>query len=192
MRGVDKLSYDFGKINAGLKKDRLGKAVKQLAKNIERVMLGTMPIDRVGEGKDPVIFPVIVVHDALYSAPGLNYWVHYWMEEELDKVKRTIGKDTYDRVKQYPVTVLEIDSLILYQQHLRRGELDLVGLLKGFNAEVQYGKRGFLTAMEADTYARKSVLPFAKFVADEVHRRKLVIDQRHIEAILIKYGIRQK
>lgn len=189
IKGEYKISYDFTKIEPELYKDRLGKAVKQLATNMGRIMTNSLPLDKNYDPKEVTVFPVIIVHDALYTAPGLNYHVHYWLEDELIKIRTEIGVEKFNAVRIYPVTIVEIDTLILYQHHLKNKQLDLIDILEDFHRMVRYGWRGFKNRQEAERYANQSLLPFSEFIRDRAYRSNIILNTNHIDDLLLKFGL---
>lgn len=86
-------------------------AILQLKSNIERLILKKMPFDMNYKPKSLCIYPIIIVHNQFGNVPGLNNLVNYWFQIELDELKQR-GFNT-DKIR--PVTLIDIDSLILYQ-----------------------------------------------------------------------------
>ena len=141
--GSSKLSYDFDIIEGELKKDgRLGKAVKQLKRNIERTVLAAC----FRYSYDPLqvkIFPVIIVHDSLYSTPSLNYWVNKWLTDEIAILQQENAFPGFDYSGISAVTIIEIDTLILYLHHFQTHQLNLIPLLELSSAcEIRFKRSG--------------------------------------------------
>jgi hypothetical protein len=190
MTGEEKLSYDFNTIEGGLKKDgRLLKAVVQLAKNIQRCIDKQIPLDKAYSVEEMSILPVIIVHDSLYGAPGLNFWVHYWLKDELDKLKADPKYSSFDFSRIRPLTILEIDTLILYQELFQSGQFDLIYLIRKFHGHVRYEAVGHLPPNEVETHAKMSAISFSEFVRDYAHSKKVEIDFTIISKKLNQFGI---
>lgn len=198
MPGTAKLSYDIDEIEKLLKtdgsntvppkRDRLGKAVIQIAENIERVIAETIPGDT---GYDPLqveIFPVIVVYDSLYSAVGLNFWVHFWMEEELTKIRAKPEFSSYNFDNIHPVTLVEIDTLIYYQKYFNDGTLDYIELVRNFHAVVNYRKKN---VQDVEQFAFQSCIPFSVFVEDYCIEHNINPDPDQLYTLLKSYGIEE-
>jgi hypothetical protein len=196
MKGESKLSYDFNVIENELKTngrsdkpDRLMKAVHQLSKNIQRCIDRTLPIDHVYDPQNIVIFPVIIVHDSLYSAPGLNFWINYWLQDELEKLKTDAKYKDFDFARVAPLTIIEIDTLILYQEQFKNGTFDLVDMIRHFQNYVLYRSVGCIPPEFIEAHAKQSALSFSEYVREVAHRNKIEIDFKQITRLLNKYGI---
>jgi len=164
MTADEKLSYDFDTMMAGLAKDgRLKKATLQSATNVGRLLLKSLPLD---PDYDPsnVIYPVIVLHDSLYDTPSLNYWANDWFQEELKKLQADSAFKDCDFSSVRPLTLVDIDTLILYRTNFEKGELDLFEMLEAYQAEVDF------KSCTDQNYVR-GIIPFAAF-ADEFAAKK--------------------
>lgn len=196
MPGGTKLSYDFDQIELLLRTDgkgavparpdRLGKAVVQLAANIERVIKQQIPSDGSYPPADIEIFPVIVVYDSLYSAAGLNFWVHYWMQEELERLRTLPELTGYDFSRIHPVTLVEIDTLIMYKKYFEDNTLDYIELLRAFHQTVNYRKENVKDAYQ---FAFQSAIPFSTFVEDYCLERGLPLEFSALHKLLSAYSI---
>lgn len=140
------------------------KAVRQLVRNVARVLRKENSFDKNYKENRVNIYPVIVVHDSTFNTPALNYLIDLWFSEELDTL-RNEGLDV-SRVK--PSSIINIDSLILYADYLKLKKMTLVELLDGyikgrtFNEKKQYRDAEHLKA----SYG-KTLLPFTSFI-DEI------------------------
>jgi hypothetical protein len=189
MPGKSKLSYDFDIIEAELMKEgRLKKAVIQLIKNIERSLLHEIPTDNLYDVRKIRIYPVIIVHDSLYSAPALNYWVYYWFRDELDKLKLDDRLKGIDFTGIAPVTIIEIDTLILYQSELKT-HAELLHLIGAYHQHTRFDLGGKLPPEKVEEHALKSALSFSEFVRDYAHKLQVEIKFDVIEALLKEFGI---
>jgi hypothetical protein len=196
MTGKSKLSYDFNIIENGLKtneksdkEDRLKKAVSQLIKNIERCILKEIPDDNNYEVDKIRIFPIIIVHDSLYSAPGLNYWVYYWFIDVMQKMKSDLKFSFFDFNRVMPLTIIEIDTLILYQKYFIERKFDLINLIEQYHRYVRFDLAGKLPSELIEEHAMKSALSFSEFVRNHSHTFGLDIDFKIISKMLNEYGI---
>jgi hypothetical protein len=187
--GEIKLSYDFNKIEAELKKDRLDKAVKQLIKNIERVLSKEMILDTSYDVNKISILPIIVVHDSLYSAAALNCWVNYWFEDGLRTLQQRTLLKHFDFSKVLPLTVVEIDTLIIYEKHFKRGEINFESLLYNYQNFVSFRRIDFVTIEDKKKHAYDSAISFDQFVRSECLKMQIVPDREILYNMLRKYGI---
>lgn len=190
MRGEYKLSYDFNIIEGELMKDgRLKKAVTQIVTNIERCLLSEIPVDDISTVNDKIIIPSIIVHDSIYSAPALNFWVYYWFIDELQRVKDNpnLKHINFDNIR--PITVIEIDTLILYEGQFKSGNFDLVFLLEKYHEHVQFSEVNKLPPEKIEEHALKSAISFSEFVRDFALSNGLDINFTIISKMLSEYGI---
>jgi hypothetical protein len=186
MPGASKLSYDFDTIEGELKKDgRLGKAVKQLKRNIERAIAKQLVLDTSYDSALIKIYPVIVVHDSLYSSPSLNYWVNSWLVDEIDALKAANTFSGFDYTRIMPVTLVEIDTLILYLHHFQAKQFDLISLLDLYHQHVKLDLEGD----EADNHIFQSVLPFSEFVREYGYTIGVTLNTDVLKRIYKDYGI---
>jgi hypothetical protein len=190
MPGKSKLSYDFPIIEGELMKEgRLKKAVLQLKKNIERCILNELPVERKYKNENLKIFPIIIVHDSLYSAAALNYWIYYWLSDEIEILKLDSRFENFDFNRVMPLTIIEIDTLILYQNYFKEKKMNLVRLIESYHDFVRFDLAGKVRPESVEEHANKSAIPFSEFVRDFSHQLKLEIDFKILSEMLKQYGI---
>lgn len=188
MPGKEKLSYDFSTIERGLmEKDRLGKAITQLIKNIERCILLQLPLDNSYEPDAVSIYPVIIVHDALYSAPALNYWIHYRLMDELELLKSDERFKEFDFSKIVPLTIIEIDTLILYEIHFITKKIDLLTMIELYHCHVRFDLGEKLSPAYTEEHALKSALSFSEFARDYANDHEIQLNIGMLAEMLKKY-----
>lgn len=170
MTAGEKLSYDFDTIMAGLSKDgRLKKATLQSATNVGRLLLKSLPLDPEYD-TTALIYPVIVLHDSLYDTLGLNYWTNEWLQEELKKIKvNTPDLKDLDFSCVRPLTLVDIDTLILYRTNFEKGELDLFEMVEAYQAHVDF------KSCTDENYAR-GIIPFAAFADEYAEKKGVKVD----------------
>lgn len=191
MRGEIKLSYDFSLIEGEFKREgRFKKATEQLCKNIERCILKELPLARDYNIETLRIFPILIVHDSLYSAPGLNYVLNDWVNDELILLKQDERFQSFDFSRIMPLTVIEIDTLILYQPQFESKEFDLIRLIEEYHSHVNYSFTDSLPPEQAEEQAMKSVIPFSEFVRDYSFKKNIQLDMRIMHELLDKFGIK--
>jgi hypothetical protein len=186
MRGNIKLSYDFSAIEAELKNDsRLGKAIKQTTHNIQRVIDMVMP-DKGYTSNTVEIYPIIITHDALYNCTGLNFWVHLWLVDEIQNLKDDPAYSGYNFSNIKPLTLIDIDTLIVYQNYFNSGAFNLSELIREFHAAVNYEGNNI---QDMEQYALQSCIPFSEFVRETAQNRDISFDQALLYQMLSKYGV---
>ncbi len=169
MSAEEKLSYDFDTMMKGLAKDgRLRKAALQLATNAGRLLLGSLPLD---PGNDPSmeIFPVIILHDSLYDTPSLNYWANDWFQEEMVKLKADAAYKNCDFSVVRPMTLVDIDTPILYRTNFENGELNLFEMLEAYQTYVDFKSC-------TDQKYELGIVPFPTFAANYVAKKSVMVD----------------
>lgn len=189
MSGKSKLSYDFKIIEGELMKEgRFKKAVTQLVKNIERCFLHQIPLENSYDVTDLKIYPIIIVHDSLYSAPALNYWVYYWFIEKLEELKSDNALKDFNFSGVAPITIVEIDTLILYQGELNN-YLDFINLIAAYHEQTRFDLGGKLPPKLIEEHALKSSISFSEFVRDFAYQNKIEIDFKIMASLLKEFGI---
>ncbi|UBM61348.1 hypothetical protein LA303_07910 [Candidatus Sulfidibacterium hydrothermale] len=129
-----KTSYDFNKYEKALKeklyiyndgKKEHPKAVKQLSNFIEKLLTNSFIEDKRSEPNSIKIYPIIVLHNRQLDIIGLNNLINIWFAKELEKLK---GKSlSIKNVRN--ITIINIDTLIIFQEQLKFGEIKLEKIL---------------------------------------------------------------
>jgi hypothetical protein len=136
------------------------KAVQQLAENIRRALLRENQFDKEYKARNIQIYPVLVLHDSSFNAPGLNQVINDWFSVELHKLNDQ-GINT-ERVK--PITVINLDTLILYGEYIRRKKESLNDLIVTYHRSMQMTKKDFSSETEAQEYVGSKNISFGKFL----------------------------
>ncbi len=84
------------------------KAIKQLIKNITEIRKGNLTEDKGINVRDNVIYPIIIVHNSIFSLTGINALLNEWFFTEIESQK-------IDKRNIKNLTVININSLILFQ-----------------------------------------------------------------------------
>ncbi len=191
MPGKSKLSYNFQIIEGELMKDgRLKKAVKQLSKNIERCILKQLPVDKDYNLENLRLFPIIITHDSLYNAAALNYWVHYWLLDEIEGMKSDTRFSQFDFSRIMPLTIIDIDTLILYQNQFKEREMDLIRLIESYHDYVRFDLTGKVEPRFIEKHANQSAIPFSEFVRGYAHEKNIQFDFTKVSELLMEYGVK--
>lgn len=175
-----KLSYDFDIIMGGLSKDdkgkidRLKKAALQAATNTGRALLKGLPMDNAYDPGTADIYPSIAVHDSLYDTLALNYWVNEWYQEELNKLKSDPAFTGVDFSRVRPITMIDIDTLILYQLNFERGELNLFDMIEAYQKYVD-------VKSASDTNFEKAIIPFSAFAREYAEGKGVIVDLKLLQ-----------
>ncbi len=189
IKGKTKLSYNFSLIEPALKKDRLEKATQQLACNVARVFRKQLILDDNYDVALLNIYPIVIVHDPLYSCPCLNYWVNGWFQQELKKIKAEAGMEVLDMQRIMPLTIVEVDTLILYQPHFQNDLMNLKALLDSYHKQVDLNHFTFISKMQAENHALQSSIPFAEYVRRHQYDNDIEPNIKWLSEMLKGYGI---
>ncbi len=178
--GEEKRSYDFNIIMNGLSRDgRLQKATLQLATNVMRTLQQKLLLDTAYIPTKVDIYPAVIVHDSLYNCTALNYWTNEWFQDELKKIKAEPEFAGVDITKVRPVTLIDIDTLILYRSHFESGTLNLYDIIEEYQKYVDFKSA-------SDTNHQRAIIPFSEFAADYIKQKGLKPD---IKLLSDTYGL---
>ncbi|WP_123962654.1 hypothetical protein [Chryseobacterium sp. 5_R23647] len=96
------------------KKKKVG--IQQLIFSIKQIVDNEFPFDDGANKKQNFeIFPVLIVHDRILQAPGINYILNKWFKEEL---RNTIDID-FNKNRIHNLTLIDIDTLITWEPHIK-------------------------------------------------------------------------
>ncbi|WP_443939215.1 hypothetical protein [Pedobacter sp. MW01-1-1] len=179
INGGTKQSFNFEKLEEELKTklwfktvNKKGeaietpKAIRQLLNNIHRVAANSLPFDKDLENKSLTIFPVLLYIDQSLSTPGINEVIQEWFSTELNNDPEL--KKIRDRISIMPLTMIDLDTLIVFQDEFKVGKFKLEDFIPRFWAY----KQGLLAiGRQSVTQAiYDSNLSFGAFV--RLHRKK--------------------
>lgn len=101
-----------------------------------------------------------------------------------------MGFSKFDFEKIKPLTIIEIDTLILFVSQLKEGKLNIIDLIDNYQQYVDYGRINFKSIEEIETHAYQSAIPFSEFVRDYSNNLGIEFDMRQLSNLLSDYGIR--
>lgn len=116
-----KSANDIGTIENFLKERFLqskkkGVGIKQLVNSIEFIYTQNFKFDNTIKYNHKIeIFPIILVHDRVFESMGINYKLNNWFIEELNL--RNIKCN--EKFKIHPLTLMDIDTLILWNHNIK-------------------------------------------------------------------------
>lgn len=145
------------------------KAVQQLINNIKKVIENTLPFDTDLGNKKLTIFPVLLHIDQSLSTPGISEIVQNWFWLEL--INEPIIVNTKERVHVMPLTMIDLDTLILMQDEYRDGSFNLAEDILYYWA---YKKKLVENGLKEESFQKMTtgMLPFAAFVRMGRKQRK--------------------
>jgi len=129
MNAEIKSSYDYDKITEDLdKKLNQKKGIKQICNNIEKILKKQLPIDIDYDENAANIYPILVLHERIYSNIGLNYILNKWFDNKIKSTKDSMTNP--ERIK--PLVIIDIDTFILLQNVNQGNDFDFKELLDGY------------------------------------------------------------
>ncbi len=178
LKGEEKQSRDFSVLKPSLeakfyfelKKSgkRQNKAILQIIKNIKRIFEKYYTeVDNKYDVNKIRIYPILITHDRQFDSLGMNSLLQIWFQNELTTLKKE-----YDTTKVFQLTVVNIDTFILYRDHFRSGVLRLDGLIESYHAFIATNKT-------TDIF-----MAFSTFVTNEVGRKEI----DHFPKIVLEYA----
>ena len=126
-----KASADIEKINKTLKIKFLGDenhkvGIGQLINTIEEILEKKFRFDSYVNSKNNLkIYPILLVHDRIFQTLGINYRLNSWYLESLEE--RLSDKFNLSNIKS--LTVIDIDTIILWSPHLKEKDKRFKDLL---------------------------------------------------------------
>ncbi len=102
------------------------KAILQIIENIKRTCLKELKFEGKYHRKRMNIYPVLVIHNNQIDVPGVNFLLNEWFNEELVKLKSELGSLSYLINKVEQLVLINIDTLIHYQDVFVKMKLEKV------------------------------------------------------------------
>src|SRR5690606_13307903 len=100
--------------------------------------------DYVNKKNSLEIFPILIIQDRIFQSPGINYRLNSWYSEI---VQETL-KEKYTSSKIKGLTVIDIDTLIVWTPYLKQKVSNFKEILRDHLQRMQTHKK-------VDTYDQK-------------------------------------
>jgi len=190
LKGEVKQSRDFSILSESLKEKFLKhgtdkKAILQIIENIKRLFnVYYKNIDNNYNVDFLNIFPILVVHDRQFDTPELNRLMNIWFKNEL---KKNFNPKEISKIND--LVIVNIDTLILYQEHFRkRGEYGLEIMI---NKYFEFIKPTIYRSREEvmKKYLNTSI-PFSIFVARKFDQTNFKNQPSFIEDYIKKLDLK--
>lgn len=150
VNGEIKQSFDVNRIGAELRtkfwfkeyeKDGIvtkisPKAIRQIKNNLVRLAKNELPFDNDLENKKLTVYPVLLYVDQSLSTPGINDIIQQWFAFEL-LTEAELGP-VQERFDIMPLTMIDLDTLVLFQDDFKDGNYILETLIPQFWMYKQY------------------------------------------------------
>ncbi|MVT10050.1 hypothetical protein [Chitinophaga tropicalis] len=188
MSGENKLSYDFTIIDGQLKRDgHIEKGTKQLAKNTLRVLQNRLPLPA---GMNPYtvdVYPVLIVHSPLYSSQGMNFWANRWFDDRMQLIRDVPANAGIDISRVKPLTIIEIDTLLLYEERFKSANFDLREEINRYHAQV--AMRAVPAAPSRAVKHATEQISFAEYIRIRAAELGIMPDMEKLLRHLRNFGI---
>ena len=112
----------------------------------------------------------MILHDRQFNVAGLNALVNYWFDIEISKLK----DQNINVQKVRKITIIDIDTLILYQENLKQGDIKLNEIIdEYFNFVTVNPKKKFRSQEEAEEHGTRRLIPFQLFLWNKTMKEHL-------------------
>jgi len=148
------------------------KAIKQLSNNICNILNGKWKsYDPNLKEKCCVIYPIIVVHHKEFTLSGINTKVNDWFKEEL--LSRGIEQQ---KIKN--VTIIDIDTLIVYQGLLSESKNNIFNLIDEYWNKNNSGcNKKYSNVYEVINSLPEKYKSFDRFISRKFRNRNIFTSQ---------------
>jgi len=121
-----------------------------------------------------------VLHYRIFNTAGLNKWVNFWFQDELEKLKQ----EGYNVCNVKPLVLVDIDTLIFNKDVFKGRDLTLEEVLIYYqenyiNFTVQ--GRKYRSEEEATQASKNSLIPFGDYLDDKVDSEGLRVIPEEFE-----------
>ncbi|WP_166962121.1 hypothetical protein [Yeosuana marina] len=156
------------------------KAVLQIINNVRKILSKSLQFDSGFSPRNVIIHPVLVLHNRIFNTAGLNKWVNFWFQDELEK----LDQEGYNTSNVKPLVLIDIDTLIFNKDVFKNRNLKLEQVLKYYqdnylNFTVQ--GRKYNSEDEAIQANKNSLIPFGDYLDDKIDSEGLRVIPREFE-----------
>ncbi len=182
IRADIKASFDYTQLEQALKekfyfvdkgKGKIKKkAILQILFSVKNTLDRTMIVDVDYSEKRVVIYPILVTHHHQFDVSGLNNILKEWFKDELGK----LGGEGYDVSRVTPLTVINIDDLLYYQDLFRNKQITLEELIDGYHEHTTFNKKKqYRNRAEIDEEVQATLIPFSTYATKYIGSKQLKI-----------------
>lgn len=157
-----KRNYHSDKVKGKVDK----KAVFQLIESIQLILDKKVSEVDSHISSNPRFYPVLISHNKHTDIPGFNLIINDWFQTELEKIQVNYNK----KINSQPLTVINIDTLIYFQDEFTEKEFDLYMLIKKYHKLVQLNKNKDVKYRSEKDWVSK-IIPFSLFVYNYMNDR---------------------
>ncbi|MBO0360467.1 hypothetical protein J0X19_21070 [Hymenobacter sp. BT186] len=146
---------------------RVDKAVRQLLRNVVRLLEKQFPLDTDYDKAELIIYPVLVLHDRLYNVPGLNVLVNDWFQQQMALLaeKGLVVRNVR------PVVMVDVDTVLAFHEHFRDQQLVFEDVLEEYFGYLHPDLSRAKSDAEVEKLIMQQAHPFALFLENYAGER---------------------
>lgn len=156
------------------------KAVLQIINNVRKILSKTLEFDSGFNPKNIIIHPIVVLHYRIFNTAGLNKWINFWFQDELEKLKQ----EGYNTSNVKPLVLIDIDTLIFNKDVFKRRNLTLEEVLIYYQDNyINFTVQGRKYHNEDDVIQanKNSFIPFGDYLDDKIDSEGLRVIPKEFE-----------
>jgi len=139
------------------------KAIRQLMNSMEKLVDKVVTYDDQFNLDDVTFYPIMLYVDQALSTPAINDILQFWFTEELQKRPKLFSR----RKQIMPLTIIDIDTIILYHNDFKSGKIRLEQFIPAYwNWKMKHKATG--AATESVELINLSLMSFSGFLRDNV------------------------
>ena len=178
INAIAKQSSDFREIEKELfiklykNEEGKPKAVLQIINNIRKILSKKLEFDSNYSTKNVIVYPVLILHYRIFNTAGLNKWINFWFQKELDKLE----KEGFNISNIKPLILIDIDTLIFHKEVFAGRKLSLEEVLNEYgNNYINFTvkRKKYRSEEDALQASKNSFIPFGHYLDNKVDLKKL-------------------
>jgi hypothetical protein len=163
---VLKEKFYFAKSDVIIKK----KAILQLLNFIEILLDQRNTLDSNYKSQNLRFYPILLTHSSQFDTLGLNKILNKWFLEELIGIEKK--RDI--KIKVFPLTIINIDSLIYFEDHFR-DTVDLYTVIEEYHRFTTFEeKKKYNSEVQLRISKEKMLIPFSTYFFNYMRDRKML------------------
>lgn len=148
------------------------KAVLQIINNIRKIFSKKLEFDSNYNPKNIIVFPILVLHYRIFNTAGLNKWINFLFQEELDKLE----KEGFNISNVKPLILIDIDTLIFHKEVFAGRKLAFEEVLNEFGDDyINFTIKGRKYKSEEDVIqaSKNSFISFGHYLDNKIDLKKI-------------------
>lgn len=146
------------------------KAILQLLNSIETLLDQNNTLDTNYKSKNLRFYPILLTHSSQFDTPGLNKILNKWFMEELKEIEKKRAM----KIKVFPLTIINIDSLAYFEDHFR-DTVDLFNAIEQYHSYTTFDeKKKYKSEGHVRVSKEKTLIPFSTYFFNYMRDRKML------------------